>query len=99
MCSCSCIHDCICASGRLSVEADVTLTHLFLLEYDPVEEELQVLICIINAELFEAVEGQILWSPHKNTRACIHTAVLCLIYMSDSVIFLESLYAAQGRDS
>lgn len=35
-------------------------THLFLPEYDPVEEELQVLVCIINAKLLEAVEGQIL---------------------------------------
>lgn len=66
----------------------MTLTHLFFLEYDPVEEELQILICIINAELFEAVEGQILEFPHKR-HTCTHSysqqvipeAALSLIYM------------------
>lgn len=44
-------------------------THLFFPEYDPVEEELQVLICIINAKLFKAVECQILlFTQHNMTQ-------------------------------
>lgn len=50
-----CVVRCVC-DGMC-----VMLTHLFFPEYDPVEEELQVLICIINAKLLKAVEGQILW--------------------------------------
>lgn len=46
-------------------------THLLLPEYDPVEEELQILVCIINAKLLKAVEGQILLY-HTHTCTCIH---------------------------
>lgn len=51
---------------KSSHPAGVTPTHQFLPEHDPVEEELQVFVCIINAELLEAVEGQIL-SPQTHT--------------------------------
>lgn len=56
----------------VSVAADVMLTYLFFLEYDPVEEELQVLICIINAKLFETVEGQILIPTETHTYIYIY---------------------------
>lgn len=55
----------MCVRVWFPVEAGVALTHLFFLEYYPVEEELQILICIIDAKLFEAVEGQILLFPDK----------------------------------
>lgn len=45
----------------------VRLTHLLLPENHPVEEELHVLVCIIDAKLLEAVEGQIL-SEHTHNR-------------------------------
>lgn len=39
--------------------------YLFFSENDPVEKELKVLICIIYAKLFKAVEGKILQSTKK----------------------------------
>lgn len=39
--------------------------YLFFFENDPVENELKVLICIIYAKLFKAVEGKILQSTKK----------------------------------
>lgn len=36
--------------------------YLFFFKNDPVEKELKVLICIIYAKLFKAVEGKILQS-------------------------------------
>lgn len=39
--------------------------YLFFFENDPVEKELKVLICIIYAKLFKAVEGKILQSTKK----------------------------------
>ena len=53
----------------------VMSTHLFFPEHDPVEEELQVLICIIDAKLLKAVEGQILLFPHKHTDRQTHTHI------------------------
>lgn len=39
--------------------------YLFFFKNDPVEKELKVLICIIYAKLFKAVEGKILQSTKK----------------------------------
>lgn len=39
--------------------------YLFFFENDPVEKELKVLICIIYAKLFKAVEGKVLESTKK----------------------------------
>ena len=63
----------MCVCQLLSVPAGVTLTHLFFPEYDPVEEELQVFVCIINAKLLKAVEGQILLFPHTHIYTHTHT--------------------------
>ena len=52
-CVCVCMCVCVCVTGVMSA-------HLFLPEHNPVEEELKVLVCIIDAKLLKAVEGQIL---------------------------------------
>lgn len=39
---------------------------MFFFENDPVEKELKVLICVIYAKLFKAVEGKILQSTKKS---------------------------------
>ena len=49
----------VCVSVYVCVSVCV-VTYLLFPEYDPIEEELQVLICIINAKLLKAVEGQVL---------------------------------------
>lgn len=46
--------------GNLQHSKDYSTAYLFFLENDPVEKELKVLICIIYAKLFKAVEGKIL---------------------------------------
>ncbi len=43
----------------------IKTAYLFFFENDPVEKELKVLICIIYAKLFKAVEGKVLQSTKK----------------------------------
>jgi len=50
-------------SQKIRVNADTA--YLFFFKNDPVEKELKVLICIIYAKLFKAVEGEILQSTKK----------------------------------
>jgi len=50
-------------SQKIRVNTDTA--YLFFFKNDPVEKELKVLICIIYAKLFKAVEGEILQSTKK----------------------------------
>lgn len=65
-----------CTFLRLCARVEFSATHLLFPEYDPVEEELQVLICVINAKLFKAVECQILVYTKHNTTPRAHTHTL-----------------------
>lgn len=72
---------------RVTERAGTGVTHLFFPEYDLVKEELQILVCIINAKLLKAVEGQILFLRHTH-KHIQHTAGdylrLILIFYSRS---------------
>lgn len=51
-------------TGNLGLEW-IKTAYLFFFKNDPVEKELKVLICIIYAKLFKAVEGKVLQSTKK----------------------------------
>lgn len=50
----------ICFSNICPNEEFPEGTHLLFFEDDPVEEELQILVCIVDAKLLKTIEGQVL---------------------------------------
>ncbi len=91
-------------AGNLGLEW-IKTAYLFFFENDPVEKELKVLICIIYAKLFKAVEGKVLqstkkWNPverNTNLQKCrVISKPFIVLAKQVTVAYLKSIDIKDG---